>query len=124
MDIGSISQAIMAIGEEVAKIRQSLDATKPPDKKRPLSGVAASALIRCRGIADQIASLSGEMVGQLHTYEHSIRRGERLASLKSLVRERSQGGEGRKKAKRETADAVAKSRSSYWEDWEEEWDDL
>lgn len=116
MDVNDMMRLAESVGRDAAEMRGAVgDATVP--RGQPLAGVTASAVARCRQIADQLAYLSGEMATQLRMYESSLSRGRRLARL-----QRSAAGaepaEGRAATTRPTAIDEADDEAD-----DEEWGD-
>ncbi len=88
MDTSDAMRAAEAIGSQATDMIQALDGIKPPESGNPLSGVARSALTRCRQIAEQMSYLSAEAAGQMRTFENSERRGRELAETRLAAKRR------------------------------------
>ena len=100
-----------SVGQRASEIQEALKHVEIPGRSQPLSGVAASSVARCRQIADQIAFLSSEMASQLHTYENSVHRGRRLASM--LQTAKAAGAARRKSDKKDPVEDLMESGREY-----------
>jgi len=97
-------------------MQDALAGVKLPPRGQPHAGVAASAVARCRGVVDQIVALSAEAVNQLRVYESSMRRGRRLAALRTVARSAAT-------AAKEAEESADDSGGLEDDEWETEWDD-
>lgn len=116
MDMGDVTRAAEAMGRQAADMIQALEGIEAPLKGNPLSGVARSALTKCRQIAEQVSYLSGEAASQMHMFESSERRGRELAEARSAAKKRRDKAVG----------PTIKQAPAAGDDWEEEedlWDD-
>lgn len=121
MDTGDVMRAAEAMGRQATDMIQALEGIEAPPRGNPLSGVARSALAKCRQIAEQVSHLSSEVAGQIRTFESSERRGRKLAEVRSATSA---------SAKKRRDDAVGPTSSKQaatpaaGDDWEEDlWDD-
>lgn len=121
MDTGDATRAAEAMGRRAAEMIQALEGIEAPPRGNPLSGVARSALTRCRQIAEQVSYLSGEATGQIRMFESSERRGRELAETRLAAKKRRDEAAKPTISKQATTPATGDD----WEEEEEEdlWDD-
>ncbi len=87
-----------------------------------MSGVARSALTRCRQIAEQVLHLSGEATSQVRMFESSERRGRELAKTR-LAAKRRRDEVGPTISKRAALTAAEGEGDREEEEEEDLWDD-
>lgn len=119
MDTGDVTRAAEAMGRQAGEMAQALEGIEASPRGNPLSGVARSALTRCRQIAEQVTYLSGEAASQMRMFESSERRGRELAEARLAAKKRRDDAAGPTISKQ----AAATDPVDAWAEEDDLWDD-